>query len=253
MAARYADPMAEGSVSRKMACRALLAINNRPVASRGQQGARAALEVDDAALPAGARQALGDRADEADVGVADDEPRAGEPAFAQEPEPARVGLGVDGRDAGHAAHPVGAVADGGGNRRGLHPAVPPALDVGGQDNVGNPDFPEVPGDQLCCPCVHRPAHRAGPVLREPLYTHSRAIRSIFLVETPSAHDSATAAAAARSVRGYLSIRPVGKCVPAHSVGMRSAMSPGGGWPVLARGSRCVRWPRPRGPCPPVRP
>lgn len=26
-----------------------------------------------------------------------------------------------------------------------------------------------------------------------------------------------------------------------------------GWPVLARGSRCVRWPRPRGPCPPVRP
>lgn len=151
MAARYADPMAEGSVSRKTACRALLAINNRPVASRGQQGARAALEVDDAALPAGARQALGDRADEADVGVADDEPRAGEPAFAQEPEPARVGLGVDGRDAGHAAHPVGAVADGGGNRRGLHPAVPPALDVGGQDNVGEPRLPRGPGRPAVLP------------------------------------------------------------------------------------------------------
>ena len=122
------------------------------MASRGQQGARAALEVDDAALPAGARQALGDRADEAGVGVADDEPRAGEPAFAQEPEPARVGLGVDGRDAGHAAHPVGADADGGGNRRGLHPAVPPALDVGGvQDNVGEPRLPRGPGRPAVLP------------------------------------------------------------------------------------------------------
>ena len=96
---------------------------HRPVAPRGQQGADVALEVRDAALPAGARQALGDGADEPGVGVADNEAHAGEPA--QEPEPARVGLDVDGRYAEHAAHPVGADADGGDDRRGLHPAVPP--------------------------------------------------------------------------------------------------------------------------------
>ena len=55
----------------------------------------------------------------------------------------------------------------------------------------------------------------------------RAIHSIFLVETPLAHDSATAAATARSAREYLSIRPSGKYVPARSLGMRSAMSPTG--------------------------
>lgn len=80
-------------------------VGHCPVAPRGQQGADVALEVHDAALPAGARQALGDGA--------------------HEPEPARVGLGVDGRDAEHAAHPVGADADGGDDRRGLDPAVPP--------------------------------------------------------------------------------------------------------------------------------
>ncbi len=81
---------------------------HRPVAPRGQQGGHVALEVHDAVLPAGARQALGDRAHEPGVGVADDEAHAGEAALAQraqEPEPARVGLGVDGRDAEHAAHP----------------------------------------------------------------------------------------------------------------------------------------------------
>ncbi len=62
----------------------------------GQQGADVALEADDAALPAGARQALRDRAGEAGVGVADDEARAVGPSLAQpaqEAEPARVGLG----------------------------------------------------------------------------------------------------------------------------------------------------------------
>lgn len=62
----------------------------------GQQGANVALEVDGAALPAGARQALGDRAHEARVGVADDEADTGEPALAQssqEAEPAGVRLG----------------------------------------------------------------------------------------------------------------------------------------------------------------
>lgn len=56
---------------------------HRPVAPRRQQGAHLALEVDDAALPAGARQARGDGAHEPDVGVADDEAHAGEPALAQ--------------------------------------------------------------------------------------------------------------------------------------------------------------------------
>lgn len=143
---------------------------HRPVAPRGQQGADVALEVHDAALPAGARQALGDGAHEPGAGVADDEALAGEPA--REREPARVGLGVDGRDAEHAAHPVGADADGGDGRRGLHPAVPPALDVRGvQEQVGEPDLPEVPGGQLRDPRVQQPAHRADLVLREPLYAH----------------------------------------------------------------------------------
>ena len=65
-----------------------------PVAPRGQQGADVAPEVHDAALPAGARQALGDGAYEPGVGVADDEAHTGEPVLAQpaqEPEPARVG------------------------------------------------------------------------------------------------------------------------------------------------------------------
>lgn len=73
---------------------------HRPMALGGQQGANVALEVDGAALPAGARQALGDRAHEARVGVADDEADAREPALAQaarEAEPAGVGLGVDRR------------------------------------------------------------------------------------------------------------------------------------------------------------
>ena len=43
---------------------------HRPMALGGQRGADVALGVHDAALPAGARQALLDRADEAGVGVA---------------------------------------------------------------------------------------------------------------------------------------------------------------------------------------
>lgn len=122
---------------------------HRPVAPRGQQGAHVALEVHDAALPSGARQALGDGANGPGVG-----------------------LGVDCRDAEHAARPVGADADGGDDRRGLHPAVPPALDVGDvHEQVGKPDLPEVPGGQLRDPRVQRPAHRTDLVLREPLYSH----------------------------------------------------------------------------------
>lgn len=55
----------------------------------------------------------------------------------------------------------------------------------------------------------------------------RAIRSIFLVEAPFAHDSATAAATARSAREQRSIMPSGKWAPALSLGMRGAMSPTG--------------------------
>ena len=51
----------------------------------------------------------------------------------------------------------------------------------------------------------------------------RAIRSIFLVETPLAHDSATAAATARTAHEYLSIKPSGKYVPARRLGMHSTM------------------------------
>lgn len=43
---------------------------HRPMALGGQRGAGVALGVDDATPPAGARQALLDRADEAGVGVA---------------------------------------------------------------------------------------------------------------------------------------------------------------------------------------
>lgn len=116
---------------------------HRPAAPRGQQGAHVALEVHDAALPSGARHALGYGANEAGVGVANDE-----------------------------ARPVGADADGGDVRRGLHPAVPSAFDVGGvEEQAGEPDLPEVPGDKLRDPRVQRPAHRADLALREPLYAH----------------------------------------------------------------------------------
>ena len=131
--------------------------------------------MNDAALPAGARRALGDRTHEPGVGVDDDEAHAGEDAFAQhaqEPEPVRVGLGFDGRAAECAARPVGADADGGDDRRGLHSAVPPALDVGDvHEQVGKPDLPEVPGGQLRDPRVQRSEHRTSLVLREPLYSH----------------------------------------------------------------------------------
>ncbi len=83
-----------------------------------------------------------------------------------------MGLGVDSRDVEHVTHPVGADVDGGDDRRGLHPVVPPAPDVGGvQDQAGEPDPPEVPGDQLRDPCVQRPAYRADLVLREPFNSH----------------------------------------------------------------------------------
>lgn len=196
------------------------------------------LEVYDATLPAGARQALGDGAHEPGVGVADDEARAGEPAFAQpaqEPEPARMGLGVDGHDAEHAAHPVGADADGGDNRRGLHTAVHPALDVRGvQEQVREPGLPEVPGGQLRDPRVKRPAHRADLVLREPLYAH---------LPGDPLHLPRRDAVGPRFCDGRLggAVRPrapldqaPGKYVPARTLRMRSTMSPtGGGEPALA--------------------
>ena len=139
-----------------------------------------------------------------------------------------MGLGVDGRDAEHAAHPVGADADGGDGRRGLHPAVPPALDVRGvQEQVGNPTSPRSREASSATPAssnLHIALIWSFESLSMPIFW---AIRSIFLVETPLAHDFAAAAAPARSARDYLSIRPSGKCVSARSLGMRSTMSPTG--------------------------
>lgn len=148
---------------------------HRPMALGGRQGADVALEVDGAALPAGARQALGDGAHEARVGVADDEADAREPALAQaaqEAEPARVGLGVDRRDAEHAAHAVGADADRGDDGRGPRAALPPALDVSGvEEQVRHLDSAQAARRQLADLGVERSAHGADLVLREPLYSH----------------------------------------------------------------------------------
>ena len=148
---------------------------HRPVAPRRQQGAHVALEVDDAALPAGARQARGDGAHEPDVGAADDEAHAGEPAHAQraqEPESARVGLSVDGCDADHAVRPVGSDANRGGDCGRLHAAVPPAPDVGGVEEwVGHLDSAQVAGRQSTDLGVELSAHGADLVLREPLHSH----------------------------------------------------------------------------------
>lgn len=177
---------------------------HRPMALGGQQGANVALEVDDAALPAGGRQALGDRACEASVGVAGDEADAREPALAQaaqEAELAGVGLGVDRRDTEYAAHAVGADADRGGGRGRLDAAAPPAPHIRRvEEQAGRLDSGQTARRELADLGVERPAHGAGLVLREPLYAHLAAIRSIFLVDTPLAHDSAPAAAAALSAR-----------------------------------------------------
>lgn len=177
---------------------------HRPMALGGQQGANVALEVDDTALPAGGRQALGDRACEASVGVAGDEADAREPALAQaaqEAELTGVGLGVDRRDTEYAAHAVGADADRGGGRGRLDAAAPPAPHIRRvEEQVGRLDSGQTARRELADLGVERPAHGADLVLREPLYAHLAAIRSIFLVDTPLAHDSAPAAAAALSAR-----------------------------------------------------
>lgn len=148
---------------------------HRYVAPRCQQEARVALEVDDASLPAGARQGLGYGADEAGVRVAGDEAHAAEPASAlpaQEGEPARMSLRVDGRDAEHAAHAVGPDADRGVDGRRLHAAAPPAFNVRGvEEQVRHLDNAQVAGRQLADLGVERPAPDADLVLREPLYAH----------------------------------------------------------------------------------
>lgn len=83
-----------------------------------------------------------------------------------------MGLRVDGRDAEHAAHPVGADADGGDDRRGPHAAVPPALEVGCiEEQVGRLDAAQPARGELADLGVQRFAHRADPVPREPLHAH----------------------------------------------------------------------------------
>ena len=225
-------------------------------ASRGQQGAHVALEVDDAVLPVGARQALGNGAHELGAGVADDAVYAGEAAFAQRPQkpgPAGVSFGVDGRDGEHAAHPVGADADGDDDRRGLDAAVPPALDVDGvEGQVGGPDLPEIPGDRLRDPAssdLRIALTLSFESLSMPIF---RAIRAIFLVEMPWA---------------TIPRRPLRRRGPPASTsrsGLPGSTSPRVAWQFAARCrrrrwrararvSRCARLPRPRRPCPPARP
>ena len=94
-----------------------------------QHRANAALEVHDAALPRGAGEAFGDGAPPPLVGVARDALHAACTARAQvaaEPEPARVGLGVDGGKPHDAAGAVGADGYGGNRGGGLHAALPAA-------------------------------------------------------------------------------------------------------------------------------
>lgn len=120
---------------------------------------------------------------------------------ALEAEPTGVGLDVDRRDTEYAAHAVGADADRGGGRGRLDAAAPPAPDIRRvEEQVGRLDSGQTARRELADLGVERPAHGADLVLREPLYAHLAAIRSIFLVDTPLAHDSAPAAAAALSAR-----------------------------------------------------
>ena len=112
-----------------------------------------------------------------------------------------MGLGVDSRDVEHVTHPVGADIDGGDDRRGLHPVVPPAPDVGGvQDQAGEPDPPPRSRETSSATPASNDLHTAliwsFESLSIPIF---RAIRSIFLVETPLAYVSATARSARASV------------------------------------------------------
>lgn len=176
---------------------------HRPMALGGQQGATVALEVDDAALPAGGRQALGAaRARPAWASPTTRRtPESPRSQAAQEAEPTGVGLGVDRRDTEYAAHAVGANTDRGGGRGRLDAAAPPAPHIRRvEEQVGRLDSGQTARRELADLGVERPAHGADLVLREPLYAHLAAIRSIFLVDTPLAHDSAPAAAAALSAR-----------------------------------------------------
>lgn len=117
------------------------------LALRRQHRANVALEVRDAALPRSAGEAFGDGAPQPLVGVARDALHAAYAAHAQvaaEPEPARVGLCVDGGKPHDAADAVGADGYGGDHGGGLHAALAAALDVGGiQEEVrhGHVEFP----------------------------------------------------------------------------------------------------------------
>ena len=120
-------------------------------------------EVDRAALPRGAPEDLAERADEARVGVRDDEPHARRHARAdgpQEGEPRVVGLGVNHVDAEDAPPAARIAADGGDHGGGVAAAPAAALDVG-----------RAPGSR--CGCSPRPRTAGRP--RRPSL-HSRPAR-----------------------------------------------------------------------------
>lgn len=146
----------------------------------------------------------GCRANEAGVDVVDDESRADEPSLvqpAQEAEPARVGLRVDGHEAEHAAHAVGPDVDRGDDGRRPHAAFLSPLDVRGvEEGVQQLDSAQVAGRQLADFGDEQPVHGVAWSFESLSVPILRAICSIFLVETSFAHDPAMAAATARSPR-----------------------------------------------------
>ena len=109
-------------------------------------------EVDGAALPRGALEDLAEGADEARVGVRDDELHPGDAAAAdrpQEGEPRVVRLGIHHVDAQDAPPAARVAADGGDNGGGRHVAPAAALDVGGvEPDVGHRGAVERPSAEL---------------------------------------------------------------------------------------------------------
>ena len=132
-------------------------------------------EVDRAALPRGALEDLAEGADEARVGVRDDEPHARRPARAdgpQEGEPRVVRLGVDHVDARDAPPAARIAADGGDHGGGGDAAPAAALDVCRvEPDVGHRRTVELLSAQILDVCVQARGDGAHLVLRDPGDAH----------------------------------------------------------------------------------
>lgn len=132
-------------------------------------------EVDGAALPRGALEDLAEGADEARVGVGDDEPHAHRPARAdgpQEGEPRVVGLGVHHIDAQDAPPAARVAADGRHHGGGRHAPLAAAPDVGRvEPDVGHRGAVERPPAQLLDVGVQARGDGAHLLLGEPGDAH----------------------------------------------------------------------------------